>query len=64
MAKKATEPRVQIVLPMLEDENAGIDVDQYEHVKINGETTMIKRGEYVDVPVSVFEILKQKYPNL
>lgn len=63
-AKKSDEPRVQIRLPMLEDENGGMDVDQYEHVTINGDTTMIKRGEYVDVTIPVFEQLKRKYPGL
>lgn len=62
--KTADEPRVQIVLPRLADEGMGIKVDQTEHVTINGSTTVVPRGVYVDVTVPVFEILKTRYPNL
>lgn len=59
------EPTVTVFLPKLEEEGNGIKVDQYEHVTIsNVEETKewkVKRGERVDVPVSVFMILKEKY---
>lgn len=63
-AINTNEPRVQIVLPLLADESNNVKVDQTEHVTINGRTTLIRRGVYVDVPVSVFCALKIKYPNL
>ncbi len=59
-----TEPMVHITLPLLEVDETGAKVDQTEHVTINGETTIIKRGEYVGVKVPVFLALKVKYPNL
>ncbi len=58
------EPMVHITLPLLEVDETGARVDQTEHVTINGETTIIKRGEYVSVKVPVFLALKVKYPNL
>ena len=58
------EPVVHITLPLLEVDETGARVDQTEHVTINGETTIIKRGEYVSVKVPVFLALKVKYPNL
>ena len=63
------EPRVSIILPVLEgDDTEGITVDQYEHVTIGNEKGekiyYVRRGEYVDVPVSVYMVLKQKYPKL
>ena len=49
---------------MLEDENQ--KVDQVETVILNGNTTLIKRGEYVEVPFPIFEVLYHsgRYPNL
>lgn len=65
---KDEEPRVRIFLPLLDDSGSGVAVDQYEHVSISNEKgdnfVRIKRGEYVDVTVPVFLILKQRYPNL
>lgn len=58
------EPRVRVFLPLLEEEGTGLKVDQYEHVTVNGETTLVKRGEYVDVTVPVFIQLKNKFPNI
>lgn len=59
------EERVRIFLPVLEeDASASGKVDQTEHVTINGVTTLIRRGEYVDVPQNVFFVLKQKYKQL
>lgn len=61
-------PTVQIYLPKLEEEGNGIKVDQYEHVTISNEvedkTWYVKRGERVDVPVKVYIVLKEKYPDL
>ena len=65
----AQETKVRIFLPKLEDSgDNGISVDQYEHVTIANEemdkTYYIHRGEWVEVPVNVFIILKAKYPDL
>ena len=67
--KKYKGPTVRIFLPELEgDESEGLKVDQYEHVTIaneeKDEVYYIHRGEYVDVPVPVFMVLKEKYPKL
>lgn len=67
-AQKVEEPRVRVLLPLLEDDGSGVTVDQYEHVSISNESgdnfVRVKRGEYVDVTVPVFLQLKQRYPNL
>ena len=67
--EKNTEPLVDIYLPPLEDSgSAGLVVDQYEHVTIANEVKdkvwYIHRGEHVQVPVSVYMVMKEKYPNL
>ena len=56
-----TKPR--IYLPML-DEVGGVKVDQYEHVTVNGKTTLIRRGEYVDVEPEVYIQLKNRFPSI
>ena len=57
------QPRVGITLPKLE--SAGnVKVDEYEHVTINGETTLVKRGVYVEVTVPVYMQLKNKFPEI
>ena len=58
-----------IFLPKLEESgDNGVSVDQYEHVSISNEhedkTYYIHRGEWVEVPVNVFILLKAKYPDL
>ena len=58
------EPRVRVVLPLLPEDQMGLKVDQYEHVTINGETTLVKRGEYVDVTVPVYTQLRNKFKNI
>ena len=68
-AKKASAPRVTVFLPKLMDsDDEGVKVDQYEHVTIANEmkedVTYVRRGEYVDVPIPVFMALKEKYPKL
>ena len=55
---------VRVFLPLMEDQESALEVDQTEYVTINGKTTAIKRGEYVDVPVPVFMQLRNKYPHL
>ena len=57
-------PRVRVFIPKSEDEGSGLKLDPYEHVTINDETTLVKRGEYVDVTVPVFMQLRNKYPNI
>ena len=56
--------RVRIRLPESMEADSGVKVDPYEHVTINGEITYIKRGEYVDVTIPVYMILKDRYPNI
>ena len=58
------EPRVRVVLPLLPEDQMGLKVDQYEHVTINGETTLVKRGEYVDVTVPVYIQRRNKFKNI
>lgn len=65
----AKQTMVRIFLPKLEDSgDSGVSVDQYEHVTISNEaedkTYYIHRGEWVEVPVNVYIILKAKYPDL
>ena len=66
--QKNKVPMVQIYLPKLEEEGNGVKVDQYEHVTIANEnkeeTFYVKRGERVDVPVNVYVVMKEKYPDL
>lgn len=62
-------PMVDIFLPALEGgDDGGIKVDQYEHVTVANEEKesvyRVLRGEHVQVPVSVYWALKQKYPKL
>lgn len=64
VAATATEPTVMICLPLLPEQEMGLKVDQYEHVTINGKTTLIRRGEHVEVPVDVFIQLRNRFPNL
>jgi hypothetical protein len=56
-------PRVRVYIPKLEDEG-GMKTDPYEHVTINDETTLVRRGEYVDVTVPVFLQLRNKFPHI
>lgn len=66
--KESTEPTVQIYLPRIE-EDGSVAVDQYEHVTIANEVGeperwRIHRGERVDIPVHVYVVMKEKYPDL
>ncbi len=65
--KKVTEPTVSIYLPLRDKEgDSGMEVDQTEDVGINGKMYVIKRGEPVDVPLSVFEAMYHsgRYPGI
>ena len=67
--KKPDEVRVRIKLPLREeDQSGGLNIDHFEHVTIaneHGETCYrIKRGEYVDVTIPVFEQLRNRYPDI
>lgn len=58
------EPTVRVFIPLSQDQGSDVKLDQTESVTINGKTTLIRRGEYVDVKVPVFLQLKQRYPNI
>ena len=66
--KKNGMPTVNVFIPKAQEAEAGILVDPYEHVTVGNlyETKEYKvlRGVHVDVPVNVFEQLRNKYPNL
>jgi len=65
MEKKSTVPMVSIFIPPAPEAEAGIQVDPYEHVTINGELPVyVQRGVPVEVPVPVFMQLRNKYPRL
>ena len=61
-------PMVDIFIPRLEEAGNGMKVDQYEHVTIANEKKetcwRVLRGERVEVPVPVYLVLKERYPNL
>lgn len=57
------QPRVGITLPRIE-KTGNVKVDEYEHVTINGVTTLVKHGEYVEVTVPVYMQLKNKFPDI
>ena len=63
--KKPVVPaaKVSVFIPMTE-EGDGAKVDQNEYVTINGQTTKVPRGQYVDVSVPVFIQLRNRYPSL
>lgn len=56
--------RVQICIPLPSEQASGLRTDVHEHVTINGKTTLIKRGEYVAVPIDIYIQLRNRYPNL
>lgn len=63
--KQPTAPmaKVSVFIPMTEDGD-GAKVDQNEYVTVNGKTTKVPRGQFVDVTVPVFIQLRNRYPNL
>lgn len=58
------EPTVRVFLPLVENQESDVKLEQTETVIINGKATLIRRGEYVDVKVPVFLQLKQRYPSI
>lgn len=63
--EKSTVPMVSVFIPPAPEAEAGIQVDPYEHVTINGALpTYVQRGVQVEVPVPVFMQLRNKYPRL
>lgn len=58
------EPTVRVFIPLQQDSDNGVAIDQTETVVINGNVTQIKRGEYVDVKVPVFLQLRMRYPSI
>ena len=58
------QPRVLITLPVMPMSDDGVKRDPYEHVTINGKTTMVKRGVPVEVTPEVFIQLRNKYPTI
>ena len=65
--KKYNGPYTPVFIPALESDGQ-MKVDQYEHVTLANEEGencyQIKRGEWVDVPVPVYIILKERYPKI
>ena len=49
--------KVRIYLPLIAEEDAVGKVDQTVAVSINGENTLIKRGESVEVSPEVYQVL-------
>jgi len=64
VVEKEEETRVKVFIPKNEEDDTGLKTDPYEHVTINGETTLVRRGEYVDVTIPVFLQLRNKFPNI
>lgn len=63
--KTDNTPRVKVCIPLAPgDDDETIKVDRYEHVTIDGVTTLVRRGEPVMVTVPVFLQLRNKYPKL
>lgn len=55
---------VRVLLPMAEQSADARNVDQTEQVILNGQVTVIRRGEYVDVRPEVYLALRQRYPGI
>ena len=64
-ATKETDntPRVRVFIPEHQS-SSDVAIDPYEHVTIKGETTLVRRGEWVSVTVPVFLQLRNRYPKL
>lgn len=60
-------PMAIAFLPEIADDGS-MKVDQYEHVTIANERGeecyKVRRGEYVEVPVPVYLVLKERYPKI
>lgn len=63
--KKTGEPTVTVFLPLREDPGIAANVaeSQQETVVINGKASVIRRGEYVEVPVNTFLQLRNRFPQ-
>ena len=58
--KKSTVPMVSVFIPPAPEAEAGIQVDPYEHVTINGALpTYVQRGVPVEVPGYVAEVIER-----
>ena len=64
MTKKMKEQLVSVILPPAEDADPDRKADQNEYVTVNGKVTQVCRGERVEVPVSVYVQLRNKYPSI
>lgn len=53
--KKETEQMVQVKLPLKEGQN----VSQEEFFSVNFKNYIIKRGEYVTIPMALKEVIEQ-----
>lgn len=60
----ANPTKVSVFIPLKEESDTGVAIDQNDYVTVNGKTTKIPRGEYVEVTVPVFLQLRNRYPNL
>ena len=60
-------PTSTVFLPEIADDGS-MKVDQYEHVTIANEKGedcyKVRRGEFVEVPVPVYLVLKERYPKI
>lgn len=63
-SRNQTVELIDVYLPLIADDDER--VDQTVPVTINGTTTIIKRGEHVQVRPEVFEVLYNsgKFPSL
>jgi len=64
--KKTMQPEqlVSVFLPPAEEDDPQRRVDQNEYVTVNGKVTQVARGQRVEVPVSVYVQLKNRYPAI
>lgn len=56
--------KVTVLIPVKEEADNNVAVDQNDYVTVNGKTTKVPRGEYVEVSVPVFLQLRNRYPNI
>ena len=67
LPEKAAETavtKVTVYIPIDKESEDGSSVDQNDYVTINGKTTKVPRGQYVEVTVPVFQQLRNRYPTL
>lgn len=57
--KLKSEPKVRVFVPLANGEKAGVT----QSVILNGYSLYIRKGEYVDVPQSVADVLEVKNKN-